>query len=75
MIKSKSKKYQDLKENLYVAYFVCFVFLCGALLRNKIEWNWLRWIFEFGFLFLLLEVVSLHYKFLKLKRKDLVDKK
>lgn len=75
MIKSKSKKYQDLKEDLYTGYFVCFIFLCGALLQNKIEWNWLRWIFEFGFLFLLLEVVSLQYKFLKLKRKNLANKK
>ncbi|WP_301010828.1 hypothetical protein [Lactobacillus taiwanensis] len=65
MIKSKSKKYKDLKEDLYAAYCVCFVFLCGALLRNKIEWNWLRSIFEFGFLFLLFEVVSLRYKFWK----------
>lgn len=62
------KSQQELKNELYSGYFVCVIFLCGVILRNRIPWEWLRVGIICGFIMVLLELIPLQYKFLKLKK-------
>lgn len=64
----KEESYRELKNELYSGYFVCFLFLCGVILRNKIPWEWLRVGIICGFIIILLELISLQYKFFKFKK-------
>ena len=43
-------------------------FLCGVIFRNVISWEWLRVGIVCGFVLILCELLSLQYKFLKLKK-------
>ncbi|GAA2860520.1 hypothetical protein [Lactobacillus intestinalis] len=62
------KSLRDLRIELYSGYFVCFLFLCGVIFRNVILWEWLRVGIVCGFVLILCELLSLQYKFLKLKK-------
>ncbi|MBD5805507.1 hypothetical protein [Limosilactobacillus walteri] len=62
------KSYRELKTELYSGYFVCFLFLCGVIFRDSIPWSWLRIVIVAGFIVILVELVSLQYKFFKFKR-------
>ena len=62
------KSLRDLRIELYSGYFVCFLFLCGVIFRTVIPWEWVRVGIVCGFVLILCELLSLQYKFLKLKK-------
>lgn len=62
------KSLRELRNELYSGYFVCFLFLCGVIFRNVIPWEWLRVGIVCGFVLILCELLSLQYKFFKLKK-------
>ncbi len=64
----KRKSLRELRNELYSGYFVCVLFLCGVIFRNAISWEWLRVGIICGFVLVLFDLVSLQYKFLKLKK-------
>lgn len=64
----KEKSYHELKSELYSGYIVCFLFLCGVIFRNINTWEWLRVGIVCGLVLILFELLSLQYKFFKLKR-------
>ena len=64
----KRKSLRELRNELYSGYFVCVLFLCGVTFRNAISWEWLRVGIICGFVLVLFDLVSLQYKFLKLKK-------
>ena len=64
----REKSLRELKNELYSGYFVCVLFLCGVIFRNAISWEWLRVGIICGFVLVLFDLVSLQYKFLKLKK-------
>ncbi|MCH4003936.1 MAG: hypothetical protein LKH59_04835 [Lactobacillus crispatus] len=64
----REKSLRELRNELYSGYFVCVLFLCGVIFRNAISWEWLRVGIICGFVLVLFDLVSLQYKFLKLKK-------
>lgn len=64
----REKSLRKLRNELYSGYFVCVLFLCGVIFRNAISWEWLRVGIICGFVLVLFDLVSLQYKFLKLKK-------
>ena len=62
------KSLRDLRIELYSGYLVCFLFFCGVIFRNVISCEWLRVGIVCGFVLILCELLSLQYKFLKLKK-------
>lgn len=64
----REKSLRELRNELYSGYFVCVLFLCGVIFRNAISWEWLRVGIICGFVLVLFDLVSLLYKFLKLKK-------
>lgn len=64
----REKSLRELRNELYSGYSVCVLFLCGVIFRNAISWEWLRVGIICGFVLVLFDLVSLQYKFLKLKK-------
>ncbi len=67
-MKTRKKIENDIRTELYVLYAVCLLFLMGTLFRNQILWLWLRVTIEFGFFFLLFELIRLQLKYNKSKK-------
>lgn len=61
---------KDLKDDLYVAYSVCFVLLVASIFSDLIPWSWLRTFVRVGFGLSLIDTLNDQWKYFKL-RKDL----
>lgn len=67
-MKSKDEKMQDIKNNIYGLYIASFLFLLGVVFQRLIPWSWLRLTVEFGFIYLVFELIKYHWKFYKRKK-------
>jgi len=61
---------KDLKEDLYVAYSVCFVLLVASIFSDLISWSWVRTFVRVGFGLSLIDTLNDQWKYFKL-RKDI----
>lgn len=61
---------KDLKEDLYVAYSVCFVLLVASIFSDLIPWSWVRTFVRVGFGLSLIDTLNGQWKYFKL-RKDI----
>lgn len=61
---------KDLKEDLYVAYSVCFVLLVASIFSDLISWSWARTFVRVGFGLSLIDTLNDQWKYFKL-RKDI----
>lgn len=59
---------KDLKEDLYVAYSVCFVLLVASIFSDLIPWSWLRTFVRVGFGLSLIDALINQWKYFKLKK-------
>ncbi len=62
---------KDLKEDLYVAYSVCFVLLVASVFSDLIPWSWVRTFVRVDFGLSLIDALINQWKYFKL-RKDLL---
>ena len=61
---------KDLKEDLYVAYSVCFVLLVASIFSDLISWSWVCTFVRVGFGLSLIDTLNDQWKYFKL-RKDI----